>query len=174
MTKAADTSINLDADQFQFTNSEGDIGEDGPLLMKVILDRVEPATRLGIELLEDQLLALTLSSCDGNLSTLLDSMEDLRQQIRNRTDNDPPRYEKLLFTAILSGNNNEFNVALQSKKNKWDDGSKKITAATIRSSALKKWNNMKCPQLSTGPPLTPKTALTTEAPPPDSLAALAT
>ena len=83
----------------------GEVKSDGVIMMKVILDNVEPSPRLGSKSLEEDLNKCNLTKFKGDLCQMLDSMEDLRQKIHARTDLDPPRYERILFRAIFSGSN---------------------------------------------------------------------
>ena len=82
------------------------------MMLKLILDRVDPYIRLGIEQLEDEIFEMNLSTFDGDLILLLDGMEELRHQIFDWIDADPLQYEKILFAAILSGTNEEFNTTI--------------------------------------------------------------
>ena len=101
----------MNLDRFQLGYSTGSIEDDGALMLKLILDCIEPATRLGVEHLEEDLTKVTLVSVKGDLGLLLDKFE-----IHICIEKEPSRYEQCLFAAILSGKNEDFNRALRTEQ----------------------------------------------------------
>ena len=141
MTSAAETRLDLDESKFQYEYASGAIEDDGPTMLKIIFDRVNPSTRIGVKHLEQELENITLGDFDQDVIGMLDEMQKIALEIEERYQK-PARYEITLFDALLSGTNDEFKTAMMVQKNRWDDGDPTITADSIRESAIRKVNNM--------------------------------
>ena len=103
---------------------------------KLFLIMLVPSTYLRTEYLDDKLGALILSFTSDHLSKLIDCMKVLCQEIHGQTDADNSHHDTEIFKALMSRDNAEFNGAMQTKKDLFNDSKKYITMTEIKNVAL--------------------------------------
>ena len=110
------------------------------MMMKMILDRVNPLTRVGVKNLISKLNNMRLPEYGQDVSKLLDEFLENKNEIVARGGH----YSNLaaaLFDALLSLDNAEFKQVIQDKMNFSETGGS-VTWTSVRDIALTKWNNM--------------------------------
>ena len=108
--------------------------------MKLILDRVNPSTRVWVKNLITKLNEMRLQDYDQDVTKLLDAFMETKNEIVAR-GGQYSNLEAAIFDLLLSTNNAEFKQVIQDKMNIWETGGA-VTWTDVRETALTKWNNM--------------------------------
>ena len=132
--------LELKRDQYTWTDSAGDKVNDGPTMLKLIVDMVNPLTRVGIDNLMKKIEGSTLAKYNNDVDDMLESMQTTYDKIIN-DGYTYPHYIRYLFAALLSGANVEFTRTIQRLKDSWDTG-EDITPEKLVDTATSKFNNM--------------------------------
>jgi hypothetical protein len=138
--KSALTTIKNKEHLYTWKDATGEIFLDGALMLQIIMDHINPSTRVGVTHLKDTLRAARLANFSYNVLSLTDKMEKTYQEILSRggTHDD---YLKDVFDALASGRNKDFNVYIAGEKTRWEKG-EDVEPHTLINDAVTIYNNM--------------------------------
>ena len=139
-SKAALTTIKNKEHLYTWKDSAGQIFLDGALMLQIIMDHINPSTRVGVTHLKDTLRASRLANHSYNVLSLTDKMEKTYQEILSRGGSHDD-YLKDLFDALASGKNKDFNTFIAGEKTKWERG-EDIETHKLINDAVTIYNNM--------------------------------
>ena len=113
---------------------------DGPTMLQLCIEKVNPSTRVGVSKLKEVLRSVKASSYDYNVGDLTDKMDATYREIvqRGSTHDD---YVMDLFNVLLSNKNTIFTDFIQREKDKWDTGAV-IDPDVLITEAVTKYDNM--------------------------------
>ena len=73
--------LDIDISKFMYDYSNGTSEEDSPTMLKLIFDRVNPSTRIGVKNLETKLKQTSRNEFNGNVIDMLDKIQRLYGEI---------------------------------------------------------------------------------------------
>ena len=156
-------SLKLKEKLYLWEDANGTKFYDGPTMLQICVEKVNPSTRVGVSKLKELLRHARASAFDYNVSDLTDMMDATYREIvqRGSTHDD---YVMDLFNALLSNKNTIFTDFIQREKDKWDTGGVDIDPEDVLiAEAVTKYNNMEAEWKVAEPGGTSKiAALTTE------------
>ena len=111
----------LQESKFLFQDAQGVKSYDGPCLLKVILEDIDPTSSVNIEMHRQSIEGAKLHDFKGNVVEMLKTIEKHYQAIvENGHAYDSDTYRRHLMAALLSGSNSVFNTKLQTIKSDVD------------------------------------------------------
>ena len=111
----------LQEDKFLFISAEGVKSFDGPSLLKVVLEEIDPTSSVNIEMHRQSIEGAKLHVYKGNVVEMLKAIEKHYQAIvENGHAYDADTYRRHLMTALQTGSNAVFNTKLQTIKSDVD------------------------------------------------------
>ena len=111
----------LQEDKFAFLSAEGVKSFDGPSLLKVLLEEIDPTSSVNIEMHRQAIEGAKLHTYKGNVVEMLKMIEKHHQSIvENGHAYDSDTYRRHLMAALQSGSNAVFNTKLQTIKSDVD------------------------------------------------------
>ena len=123
LTPSGWDDLMLEKDKFTFVTSTGSESYDGPVMLKVLFENIDPTSSVNIELHRQAIEGAKLHDFKGNVVEMLKSIEKHHQSIvGNGHSYDADTYRRHLLSALLSGSNDVFNTKLQSIKSDVDAG----------------------------------------------------
>ena len=139
-TKGFDT-LNLNKSLYTWVDANGQVYYDGCVILYLILQHCNPSTRVGVSDLKQTIRQCTVSKFNHNVINMTDKMMECMNEIesRNLTHEDMVLD---LFTALLTGKNEEFNQLIRSEKSKWEMGEVDHTPSDLVTLATLKYNNL--------------------------------
>ncbi len=100
-------------EEFSFLDSNtGELHCDGPVMLKIILEKIDPDTLVGMETLRIKLEMSKLSDFENDVDKLLTFMEGIHKTLCEN-GHDPESYRRYVINALLSGSNSVFNSYIQ-------------------------------------------------------------
>ncbi len=107
----------LQSEKFTFTNTAGVKSYDGPTMLKVALEEIDPTASVNIEMHRQSIEGAKLHDFKNNVVEMIKSIEKHHQAIvGNGHKYDQDTYRRHLMTALLSGSNAVFNTKMQQVK----------------------------------------------------------
>ena len=141
LLKSDQRLLDLSKKSFQYTHSvKKTIEEDGPLMLKIIYDRINPSTRVGVRNLISKLFKYNLADFNQDVPKMSDSFEETYNQILDKKEASVSP-ESAYFDALLTCTNEDFLAGIKLELTKWESGSK-ITFSDLKSDAITKYNNI--------------------------------
>ena len=111
----------LQQEKFSFYNSMGEKSYDGPTLLKVVIEEIDPTASVNIELHRQAIEGAKLHQYKGNVVEMLKDIEQHHQAIvANGFEYDQDTFRCHLLAALLSGSNADFNSKVNLIKNDVD------------------------------------------------------
>jgi hypothetical protein len=137
---AALASLKLKESKFLWKSSDGEIYYDGVTMLQILIEKVNPTTRVGVVDLKDKIRNAKMANYSHNVREMTDKLQSYYNDIlrKGRTHED---FVLDLFNALGSGKNDVFCDFIQRKKDEWDTGVD-IEADQLIKDALAKYNNM--------------------------------
>ena len=125
---------------FQWKDQFGNLSNDGPVMLQLLIESVNPSTRVGVSDLKQQIRSIKLVTFQYNVVTMTDKLTHDYNQIleRSHTHED---FVLDIYTALLTGKNDVFNHFIQAEKDKWETGTDQLPDDIIEK-AVQKYNNM--------------------------------
>ena len=121
LTPAGWDDLMLQKSKFTFTTTDGNESHDGPTMLKVLLEEIDPTSSVNIELHRQAIEGSKLHNFKGNVVEMLKDIEKHHQAIvSNGHSYDPDTYRRHLLAALLSGPNAVFNSKLEGIKSDVD------------------------------------------------------
>ena len=146
LDEASMKTLKIKKREFSWTNpTTGAIELDGPTMLQIIIQGINPTTRVGVSDFKKSIQNCKLSMFDNNVKDMLDDMDANYQEIiaHSHTHDD---YTMHLFDTLLTFKNEVFRSMVQRKKDDWELGGDIDPNALIDESVIK-FNNMKKPNL---------------------------
>ena len=146
LTPGAWDDLMLQELKFGFTDTLGTKSYDGPTMLKVLLEEIDPTSSVNIELHRQAIEATKLHEFKGNLPDMLKSIEKHHQVIvGNGFHYDSDTYRRHILSALQSGPNAVFNTKIQAIKSDVDAGhgyNSDITPQALLMSSKQLYNNI--------------------------------
>ena len=140
LDKTSVKSLKMKEELYLWENNNGEKFYDGPTMLQICIEKVNPSTRVGVSQLKESLRSIKAATFGHNVRDLTDKMDSTYRDIiqRGSTHDD---YVMDLFNALLTCKNSIFNAYIQREKDKWDTGMD-IDPDSLISDAVTKYNNM--------------------------------
>ena len=125
---------------FRWQKPSGDYEYDGPTALFLVLESVNPSTRVGVARLKKKLRETRLGGYNHNVRDMLTAIQSTYTTIEElgfKHDN----IVMETFEALLSTKNQVFKDFIQRKKDGWETGDD-LTLGDLSEYALNKYNNM--------------------------------
>ena len=138
----------LQQHKFAFANITGMKSYDGPTLIKVLLEEIDPTASVNVELRRQAIEGAKLQEHKGNVIKMSKSMERHFQAIiKNGHSYDAETYRRHILDTLLSGPNADFNTRMKSIKRDVDAGygyNANVAPATLLMSSKQLHTNISC------------------------------
>ena len=130
---------------FEFRNATtGEIEFDGPTMLYLVYEKIDPDTIVGLDSIEDKLESSKLGDHGNDVDAMLTAMEALYKTLKD--NGRPPRkYRKLLLDALITGPNSSFNAFVQRIIDDIESGigaMASVTADDVIVASRTRYNNM--------------------------------
>ena len=136
----------LEKAKFTFVDTTGIETYDGPTMLKVTLEEIDPTSTVNIELHRQAIEQMKLHEYHNNVTEMLKEMEKHHQAITsNGHAYEPETYRRHILSALLSGPNKEFNTHVGAIKSDVDSNygyHSKITPSELITAAKSQYTNM--------------------------------
>ena len=126
---------------FSWINAaRGSINHDGPTMLQILIQGINPTTRVGVSDFKKAIQNCKLSMFNNNVKDMLDDMDSNYQKIieHNHTHDD---YTMHLFDTLLTSKNKVFCSMVQGKKNDWEIG-RDVNNNELINECVTHFNNM--------------------------------
>lgn len=133
----------LSKDEFTFADGD-DIEFDGPTMLFLLIQKIDPSTIVGLDVILDSLEEAKLGDHKNDVDQMLTEMES-KYNVLKDNDQAPRNILKILFRALKSGQNDTFNKFIQRLEDDVDSGigpNRNITPDLLISASRTKYNNM--------------------------------
>ena len=145
LTPSGWEDLMLYKDDFSFLdNITGELLYDGPTMIKIIFDKIDPDTLVGMESMKTQLETAKLSNFNNDVAAMLTKMESIKKTLKDN-GHDPESYRRYIYNALLTAPNQVFTSYIQRIVDDLQAGIghfKDTTAEQIIQAARTKYNNM--------------------------------
>ena len=123
-----------------FSFIESVMEEDGPMMVYLILNEVQPETTVGISGLKDKLGSVDLAKFSHNINYILDHIQSLYEEV---LENNMARDDNILhiFRALNTCSNPDLLSVLRFGKDTWESGTT-YTFDSLKEFTIKKYNNL--------------------------------
>jgi hypothetical protein len=140
LSKTSLASLKLKSRLYLWKSSTGEEFYDGPTMLQLCVEKVNPTTRVGVSHLKDALRTAKLATYSYNVLDMTDKMQSYYDEILEKgTKHDDFILD--LFRALLTGKNTIFTSFIQRKHDAWDEGKDILSDDLIRD-AVTKYQNM--------------------------------
>jgi hypothetical protein len=110
LTPTALKNLDLKKHLFTFQDAEGNLKQDGPTMLLLLLLKADPSTNVGIENHRKAIENAKLQKHDNNVSELISHLQtNFNHIISNGGSYEQDTYRRHVITALLSGPNASFN-----------------------------------------------------------------
>ena len=142
MTAEALKDIMLDKDKFQFRRvSNGQIENDGIIMLKLILTKINPSTRVGVRNLINKLIKMDLADYKEDVVAMVNAFQSTYNEIKAKDDKGFSNPESALFDALLTTKNKDFEESINSIVREWEKGTD-FTYEEIKEQSLEAYRNL--------------------------------
>jgi len=133
-------TLMLKKKDFCWTNpTTGSIDHDEPTMLQIIINGINPTTRVGVSDFKKAVQNAKLSTSSNNVKDMLDDMTSNYQEIIAQ-QNTHGGYTMHLFDALLTSKNEVFRSMVQRKKDDWELGGEVYNSKLI-DECVTKYNN---------------------------------
>ena len=134
-------TLDLSKKLFQYKHSvRKTIEEDGPLMLKILYDRINPSTRVGVRNLITNLFKFNLKDYNQDVPKMADKFEETYNLILEKEE-ETVKPEAPFFDALLTCTNQDFLTGIKTELTKWESGAD-MPFINIKSDAITKFNNI--------------------------------
>ena len=124
LTKTARKVLDLNKKKFQFKHvTDERIEEDGTIMLKIIYDRINPLTCVGVRNLTANLDRMNMKTFNQIFPDMINKYKKTYAEILNKQGS----YDNLVssfFDALGTSTNPDFADVIEDHLNKWEDGEK--------------------------------------------------
>ncbi len=120
LTQAYFMKLLLQKSKFQWTDSFGNVYNDGPIMIKIIMDGINQSTRVGFSAFKAQIEKATLAKYGNDVEKMLDEMHSTYNTIE--LDGSHEDFICHIFQNLLSGTNQVFHNFVRRERDEWDVG----------------------------------------------------
>ena len=139
---ASKKSLETKKKQYEWLDqASGRVELDGPTMLKIILDKINPSTQVGVMDLKLQLRKCKLSDFGNDVDVMTTHMVGLRDEIV-QDGHSHPDMEMDVLASLLTSTNKEFKMFVEQIKGNWEVG-KDYSYDTIIDEVVTKFNNLK-------------------------------
>lgn len=111
----------LQADKFTFIGTDGHKSFDGPTMLKVLLEEIDPTASVNIEMHRQAIEGAKLHDYKNNVVEMVKAIEKHHMAIVSNNHNyDGDTFRRHLLTSLLTGSNSVFNNKMQLVKSDVD------------------------------------------------------
>ena len=113
--------LNNSSSKFRWLESNGEHFDDGPTMLKTLMDDCNPSVRVGVENIKKKIENARLNHFKGDVS---ECMSDIAANYRLILEADE-KHENIVrdaFNALLSSGNSNFHTCFALEKMKWEQG----------------------------------------------------
>ena len=123
LTPSAWDDMMLNKSKSSFVNSDGTKSDDGPTIMKVLLEDIDPSSSINTKLHRHAIKQAKVQDFKGNICVMLKSTEHHYQVIvEDENSHDIETHRRHLLTQLFSGSNVEFDTNIQAIKSDLEVG----------------------------------------------------
>ena len=144
LNSAAQTSLQPNLKKFIWKQTTGEQMYDGPTMLQLIVETINPSTMVGVTTLKDKIRAVTLPGHNHNVVDMLNHQNRIYQEILQLGNtHDDIIYDT--FKALASTTNDEFESYVKTLKSAWETQSgdgKELTHDALISKCIAKYNNL--------------------------------
>ena len=140
ISQASKNALMAKKDYFRWQTTTGSFEYDGPTALFLLLEAVNPNTRVGVATLKKKLRDMRLGGYNHNVRELLTAIQTTYTEIEELGF----KHDDIvmdMFTALLSTKNQVFKDFIQRKKDSWETGTD-FSMHELAEDALNKYNNM--------------------------------
>ena len=140
LSPASENALMARKHLFRWKKPTGDYEYDGPTALFLVLESVNPNTRVGVARLKQKLRETRLGGYNHNVRDMLTAVQSTYTMIEELGF----KHDDIVmdvFAALLSTKNQIFKDFIQRKKDAWETG-EDMTLGDISEYALNKYNNM--------------------------------
>ena len=142
MTPEAFKDVMLDKSKFQFRRlSNGQIENDGIIMLKLILTKINPSTRVGVRNLINKLTKMDLADYKEDVVAMVNAFQSTYNKIKAKDDKGYSSPESALFDALLTTKNKDFEESINSIVREWEKGTD-FTYEQIKEQSLESYRNL--------------------------------
>jgi len=139
LSTASEQALMSQKQHFQWSMN-GSFEYDGPTAAFLLMESVNPNTRVGVTSLKKKIRETRLGGFNGNVRSMLNSIQsDYTEILEFGGSHDNIVMDT--FSALLSSKNSVFRNFIQRKKDKWELGVD-VSLGELKEYALTKYNNM--------------------------------
>ena len=135
----------LQQDKFAYADPvSGRIEYDGPTMIYLIFEKIDPSTIVGFDSLLKNLETMKLGDFSNNVDTMLTRMVALYSTLYDNGQG-PRHYRRYIFKALLTGPNAQFNNFITRIKDDVESGigtNARISPDQLITACRSKYNNM--------------------------------
>ena len=140
LNEASLTMLKTKRRLFEWTQPDGVVYLDGPVMLQILLEKCKPSTRVGVATLKSKIRSTKLANFGYNVGDMLNAMDSLHQQIEQLGGtHDDIIFD--MFAALETGNNDIFANHIEHIKTEWEEG-REFTVDELITSATTKYNNL--------------------------------
>ena len=115
MTEDAIDDIMLDKEKFQFKRaSNGQIENNGLIMLKLILTKINPSTRVGVNNLITKLTKMNLADYKEDVVAMVNDFQTTYNEIKAKDSKGYSNIEYSFFEALLTTKNKDFEDSINS------------------------------------------------------------
>jgi len=139
LIKATLKQLDIRRSEFVRTDSSGEKITDGPSMLKIVVDTINPSTRVGVgNLMKD--IEMSTLAIENNVDDMLDFIYSSYNQLIDEGEVHP-HFVRYFFNALLSGNIEIFTQTIQWENDDWEKGTD-VSHEDLISMASSKFKNM--------------------------------
>ena len=140
LTKSTLKQLSLNKKDFTWYDSNGKKITDRPTMLKVLINKINPSTRVRVGNLMSTIETATLAKYNENVDEMLKHLQETYNRILKEGET-YPHFLQYLFEALLMVKNLIFANTIQRMKDAWDVG-QEVTHEELIEAASKKYKNM--------------------------------
>ena len=140
LSTASENALMAKKHLFRWQKPSGDYEYDGPTALFLVLESVNPSTRVGVSRMKKKIRDIRLGGYNHNVRDMLTAIQLTYTTIEELGF----KHDDIVmdtFEALLSTKNQVFKDFIQRKKDAWETG-EDITLGELSEDALNKYNNM--------------------------------
>jgi len=149
LTPSGYEDLLLQKDKFTFSNASGELEYDSAVMLLLICQKLDPSTVVGYDMLIEELRSMKLGDYNNDVDKMLTAMEQKYAYLKSNY-HAPENFRKMVFSALLSGPNANYNDFIQRIKDDVESGigaNRNIDADSLIAAGRTKYTNMESQKL---------------------------